>query len=166
MKSRVTFDLDGGNNPIILVHAEHSEDVRDKIARQFVEKFGHTSNVTVVSFKPTDDGHTLYISPLPGFYHQPEEVMRLMYDVSLDQLRELKDVFDKEIFKREIEHPEFVIKQPRIATYHFIMQTPGYSQLLAVGKDENDDDMFYFKNKRITSGQYIKIVEKIAEIEI
>jgi hypothetical protein len=110
MKSRVTFDLDGGNNPIILVHAEHSDDVRDKIARQFVERFGHSSNVAVVSFKPTDNGNTLYISPLPSFYHQPEEVMRLVYDISLDQLRELEDVFHKEILKRESENPEFKLK--------------------------------------------------------
>lgn len=168
MKSRVTFDLDGGNNPIILVHAEHSDDVRDKIARQFVERFGHSSNVCTMSFKPSvKDGTTdLSISPLPSFYFQPEEVMRLVYDVSLDQLRELEDVFHKEILKREVEHPEFALKTLKIATYHFIMSTPGYNKLLAVGKDEKDDDMLYFKNKKITKEQYGKIIEKIAEIEI
>lgn len=109
MKSRITFDLDGGNNPIIQVHTKHSDDVRDKIANQFVEGFGHSSNIAVVSFGPAEDGHTLYISALPGFDYKPEEVMRLIYDINLDQLRELRDVFDKEIFKRESENPEFKI---------------------------------------------------------
>lgn len=109
MKSRVTFDLDGGNNPIILAHAEHSDDVRDKIAKRFVEKLGHSSNLAVISFMPQSINgiQDLHISPLPSSAFDSKEVERLIYDVSLDQLREFADTIHKEIIKREFENPEF-----------------------------------------------------------
>jgi hypothetical protein len=44
MLSKSAFDLDSSNNPVIMVEAVSSGDVRDKIARRFVETFAHGSS--------------------------------------------------------------------------------------------------------------------------
>lgn len=43
MQSKASFDLDAENNPIVKLEIASTPDVRDKIAKRFVEVFGHTS---------------------------------------------------------------------------------------------------------------------------
>ncbi len=43
MQSRATFDLDHSNAPIIRTEIISTPDVRDKIAKRFIEALGHTS---------------------------------------------------------------------------------------------------------------------------
>ena len=43
MQSKAMFDIDSNNCPIIKVTAVATDDLRDKIARRFVEAGGHTS---------------------------------------------------------------------------------------------------------------------------
>lgn len=43
MKSKITIDLDEDNQPIILIDYVHSEDVRDKMVKKFMESFGNDS---------------------------------------------------------------------------------------------------------------------------
>ncbi len=43
MKSRITIDVDYDNQPIIKIEYQHSEDVRDKLVKRFMESFGTQS---------------------------------------------------------------------------------------------------------------------------
>lgn len=43
MESRASFDLDHSNSPVIRTNIKSSPDVRDKIAKRFIEALGHTS---------------------------------------------------------------------------------------------------------------------------
>lgn len=43
MESRATFDLDHSNSPVIRAEIKSSLDVRDKIAKRFIEALGHNS---------------------------------------------------------------------------------------------------------------------------
>ena len=43
MLSRASFDIDGQNNPIVKLEIASTPDVRDKIAKRFIEDFGHIS---------------------------------------------------------------------------------------------------------------------------
>lgn len=44
MLSKSMFDLDSCNDPIIRIEARSSDDLRDKVARRFVEAFAHGSS--------------------------------------------------------------------------------------------------------------------------
>ena len=46
MKSRITIEVDfeRDNQPVILATIKHSDDVRDKLLRSFIEALGGTSN--------------------------------------------------------------------------------------------------------------------------
>jgi len=43
MQSKVIFDLDYSNNPVVNLRISSSPDVRDKIAKRFIEALGKTS---------------------------------------------------------------------------------------------------------------------------
>ena len=43
MLSKAFFDLDQSNNPVINLEIVSTPDMRDKVAKRFVEAFGHTS---------------------------------------------------------------------------------------------------------------------------
>lgn len=43
MQSKAMFDLDSHNNPVIDLSIVSSGDVRDKIAKRFIEQLGHLS---------------------------------------------------------------------------------------------------------------------------
>lgn len=112
MKSKVTFDLDGQNKPIILAHVSITDDVRDKIARRFQEAFGHRSNLALVEFHPShqpiagiEPSYPLVITPIPscppdvGLKTYPEDLFWLPY-LGVDQLEHLHQIFEEEIPKR------------------------------------------------------------------
>lgn len=44
LQSKSVFDLDHANNPVISIEARSSDDVRDKVARRFIEALGGDSN--------------------------------------------------------------------------------------------------------------------------
>ena len=56
MKSKVTFDLDGRNNPILLVQAESTDDVRDKIATRFVANLGNMHATACLAYCESSTG--------------------------------------------------------------------------------------------------------------
>lgn len=68
MQSRATFDLDVFNNPIIKVEISSTPDVRDKIAKRFIENLGHASQWCNIT--PSGDGEYL-IWPI-----KPEELRK------------------------------------------------------------------------------------------
>lgn len=43
LQSKSVFDLDHSNNPIITLDVKSSDDMRDKVAKRFIEALGHTS---------------------------------------------------------------------------------------------------------------------------
>lgn len=44
MYSKLSFDLDHSNNPVVKIEVTSSLDVRDKIAKRFTESFAHGSS--------------------------------------------------------------------------------------------------------------------------
>lgn len=67
MKSSVKFGLGDGNREIIEAHVVYSEDVRDRIARGFVEGMGYDSSLCYLRFRPVDGGQSVFeIYPLNG----------------------------------------------------------------------------------------------------
>ena len=103
MKSKVTFDLDGQNRPIILAQVSPSDDVRDKIATRFKEGFQNYSNIAMVSFWPDEwkDGaplNTIQILPLPNV-EDPKEHFTFL---STEQIRSLSIAFDVELGRRDM----------------------------------------------------------------
>src|SRR5688572_28955960 len=43
LQSKSVFDLDHSNNPVITLEVKSSDDMRDKVARRFIEELAHTS---------------------------------------------------------------------------------------------------------------------------
>lgn len=113
MKSKVTFDLNADNSPIIKAIIEYSEDVRDKIAKRFKEGFGHSSNLAIVKF--TDEPLSITSGGLvidfgstdrSGLELLPLRVTEQnIYDdlslISTKQLEFLKKAFSKELTMRK-----------------------------------------------------------------
>jgi len=52
MKSKVQFDLNGQNQSVIRAQIIFTDDVRDKVARQFHEYLGYESNIALVNIQP------------------------------------------------------------------------------------------------------------------
>ena len=50
MISKINFDLSEDNSPVIVAEIRMSDDVRDKIAKRFLETFAYESNLCWVSF--------------------------------------------------------------------------------------------------------------------
>lgn len=48
MESKATFDLDHNNIPVIKLEIKSSPDVRDKIAKRFIENLRHQSQWCVI----------------------------------------------------------------------------------------------------------------------
>lgn len=48
MKSRISIDLDESNNPIIKIEYAHSDDVRDKMVKRFLDGFDERSMANLV----------------------------------------------------------------------------------------------------------------------
>ena len=61
MESKVAFDLNENNIPVISVKVKPSEDLRDKVAKKFIEDFGHSSWWCTAIFE--QDG-TMIITPI------------------------------------------------------------------------------------------------------
>ncbi|TXI89740.1 MAG: hypothetical protein E6Q36_02895 [Chryseobacterium sp.] len=102
MKSKVVFDLDEGNSPVIEVFIENTEDVRDKIACRFKEGFGHSSNIAVVATKPSTPGTSRFtMYPFPGIGQNPILAHELLYFISSQQLMEFRAMIDSELKQRE-----------------------------------------------------------------
>lgn len=43
MRSRITIDVDYDNQPVIKIEYQHSDDVRDRLVKKFMESFGSQS---------------------------------------------------------------------------------------------------------------------------
>ena len=66
MKSKVQIDIDWDNLPCVTLEHLHSEDVRDKMVKRFMESFSGLSSFCLVSFNiPTQEGsQKITIRPL------------------------------------------------------------------------------------------------------
>lgn len=65
MKSRITIDVDSNNQPIIKIEYEHSEDVRDKLVKRFLEGFEDASTfANFYVFSSTEGKTSSYIRPI------------------------------------------------------------------------------------------------------
>lgn len=56
MKSKLRFDIGEDNSPIIYFEVEQTDDLRDKIAKRFIEELGYESNWLTIQFLPSDSG--------------------------------------------------------------------------------------------------------------
>lgn len=104
MKSKVTFDLDESNNPIIKAEIHLTDDIRDKVATRFNEGFGYTSNLAIVKFGSIEREGFKYsvkileISPLSEIRDESMDVRRkVLYGISTNQLEELVSAFNHEL---------------------------------------------------------------------
>lgn len=67
MRSRITIEVDfeNGNQPVIMVNYQPSDDVRDKLLGTFLEKFGAQSAWARVDYMgETEKDKRIYISPI------------------------------------------------------------------------------------------------------
>lgn len=64
MKSKVKFDLDDENDPIIVAEIENSEDLRDKVAKKFSDKLGFSSKYCRSIFHNRLDKTEIHITPI------------------------------------------------------------------------------------------------------
>lgn len=102
MKSKVIFDFDSQNNnsPVISAQIRQSEDVRDKIAKLFAEKFQYTSNLCLVRFFPSEnEDRNIDIIPFGG---DENESANLSTNLSDEQLCNLYIAIGNEIKKRPL----------------------------------------------------------------
>lgn len=51
MKSRITIDVNEHNQPIIKIEWNDSEDVRDKLVKRYLEKFGTDSHIAKFQYE-------------------------------------------------------------------------------------------------------------------
>lgn len=68
MESRISIDMDWDNQPIIRIDYKHSEDVRDKMVKRFMESFGGSSTLATFFFSniaSEQSDTTATIRPLP-----------------------------------------------------------------------------------------------------
>lgn len=73
MQSKATFDLCHSNTPVILVETASTSDVRDKIARRFIEKLGHVSQWCEIL--PTADNQYVIFPLAPSELRKQAEYM-------------------------------------------------------------------------------------------
>lgn len=86
MKSRITIDVDEDNQPIIKIEYNESEDVRDKLVKRFMEKFGGSwlANFHYHNWSPSQDVNRICsITPVP--YYQLE-IQSSLIDLSLNEV--------------------------------------------------------------------------------
>ena len=56
MKSKLKFDLTEQNDPCIIAEISHdTEDLRDKVAKRFIEELGYDSNILRLTYIPSDN---------------------------------------------------------------------------------------------------------------
>lgn len=75
MLSKVQFDLSENNSPIIKATIQSSPDVRDTIAKKFIEAFAHQSTTCNVTFYQFDEKSPVivYIEPVRPSEFKKEE---------------------------------------------------------------------------------------------
>ncbi len=100
MKSKVTFDLDYSNQPVVRASIQHSEDVRDTIAERFKGGFAHESNIAVVYFEEGRVAGESIVEILPLSPYVVPMKERLRY-ISTEQMKVLVDVFKEELVERD-----------------------------------------------------------------
>jgi len=95
MNSKVTFDIDELNNPVINADISITNDVRDKIADRFRESFDHVSNLSIVKFNSEDiKNHKLIITPLGDLSSlSKEEITPILHNINSYQMLSLLDIF-------------------------------------------------------------------------
>lgn len=55
MKSKLRFELDEDNKPVIQLEVINSDDLRDKVAKKFLERLGSNSNYCLIEFNTAID---------------------------------------------------------------------------------------------------------------
>lgn len=91
MQSRATFDLDCSNYPVIRAEIISTPDVRDKIAKRFIEALGHTSNWCIIL--PISDTEYM-ISPL-GPHELKEQAKQMIFKA--EELERRTELYAKTI---------------------------------------------------------------------
>lgn len=80
MKSRISIDLDESNNPIIKIEYAHSDDVRDKMVKRFLEGFSGDSAWAKFQFSGiSSSGSTSQLLPIPFVNLEEEAKTMTMY---------------------------------------------------------------------------------------
>lgn len=97
MKSKVTFDLNYANKPIVLVEAVSTEDVRDKIATRFIDKLGDGNCTICMAFK-TSSPHTYASWNILPLSQSEEDAEKIVFEMDLTHrvtlFKELKKSLD------------------------------------------------------------------------
>lgn len=99
MKSRLTFDLDSQNRAIILVHVELTEDVRDKIAKQFQERFRTEGSLASISYFPSSENNLDF--KLVSHSGEFNDCLEMASNLSYNQMNNLSEAMRWERWNRE-----------------------------------------------------------------
>jgi len=99
MKSRLTFDLDSQNKAVILARVELTEDVRDKIAKQFQENFRTNGSLATISYFPSaTDNLEFQITPYSADF---KDCLELASNLSYEQMNQMTEALRWERFNRD-----------------------------------------------------------------
>lgn len=113
MKSKVTFDLDGQNNPILLVQVSETEDVRDKIAHRFKENLG-TSNLCLAYYTPQHLEEHLVILPMNKSEEKTEGLVSFLnIDQRVVLFRHLKKSLDESVKDGSITKEYYMVQDAK-----------------------------------------------------
>lgn len=100
MKSRITIEVDfeNGNQPVIQILKENSDDVRDRLVSNFTQQFGGSSwcKIKWVTPETHDGSQAIFISPI-----RPEE-FKEQSEMMIEQWN-LNEKFRKEYEKNRVE---------------------------------------------------------------
>lgn len=123
MYSKVKFDLDSQDEAVIsagIVPSSH--DVRDKIARTFIERLGYESNLALIQFLPDTEcdgeqygrkglfGQKNIVIKTFGANDEKTCLKRLVEQLCTDQLNDLLELIPIVLNKRSSGTPENPVK--------------------------------------------------------
>jgi hypothetical protein len=169
MKSKVQFDIDQTGNPVVSMRVEVTDDVRDKLAKRFIEKLGHDSALAVISFRPDpiEGVSDAVINPVPpvDIFSTNDEIRKLLYYVGKNQMTRMIKLMDEELITREVLSPEPHAKLPA-HEFYFLLQNSEHKILLALSKGGNKETEYWFKDNIVSEDSFKKIVDKISKIKI
>ena len=85
MKSKLKFGLDANNKAIIEGYVEHSDDLRDLVAKQFTENFKTTGNLAFFTFC-FDEKNQFTVTPFGGNIEDSKRLVDLLSDMQMHNI--------------------------------------------------------------------------------
>ncbi len=122
MKSKIKFDLDGDNQPIIVAEIQDSEDLRDKVAKRFAEKVNYSSWCKInFSYTYDDKGKAIEklitFDPIEGSIVELEKLSKnVIEQLEFEKNFGLKRILDLKLTRKKKKMNKRFTQQPETHT--------------------------------------------------